>query len=260
MENQRPPETIVSSFAVILDEIQDPPWIFLFHVNDEENEENNKIVQPAGWKLPGGRYEKPRDETPRHTAQNETRLEIGIDVELKMFFQGSAFGEAILEKRTFKSNDEIFHLEVYTFFMKRVGNTTVKKAETKEGGASGSFSLKDVLLIPLAYNEKIGGLSPYGVQFSARKRIFITLKRAGYDFLKLIPDLPEFFDELDPDEVGTDVYWILRDALDAPEPESTTSSEDMEPPTLDYLEYVHEKICPCDFCWQKWWVSGLINV
>lgn len=248
MENQKPPETIVSSFAVILDEINHPAEVFLFHVNNEYDEDGN-ITQPAGWKLPGGRHEKPRDETPRHTAQNETRLEIGIEVEVKISFQGSVLGEAILEKRTFKENGKILRLEVYTFFMRRVGTTTVKKVETNEGGASGSFSLKDILLMPLAYNTKTRELSPYGIQFSARKRIFTTLKRAGYDFLELIPSLPKFFNELDPDEVGEDVYWILRDTLETPESESTTLPEEMEVVTTDK----HEKNCPCDFCWQRWW-------
>ncbi len=253
-------ETIVSSFAVVLDEMNDPPQVYLFHVNNEYNNDG-KITQPAGWKLPGGRYEKLRDETPRHTAKNETQLEIGINIEVKGFFQDSMFGEAILEKRKSKSDDKTSHLEIYTFFMKRIGNTTVKRLETKEGGASGSFSLKDILLMPLACTTA-GKYNPYGIQFTARKRIFTTLKRGGCDFLELIPDLPEFFDKLDPDEVGEDVYWILKDILDTPEseiailPEEETERE----PTPYYPS--HEKICPCDSCWQRWWAmvsQSLIN-
>lgn len=246
------PETIISSSAVVLDEINYPAEVFLFHVNNEYDDDGD-IAQPAGWKLPGGRYEKPRDETPRHAAQNETLLEIGIDIELRKFFEGSLFGEAILEKKTFENSGSNLYLEVYTFFMKRIGNTTVRKIETNEGGASGSFSLKDVLLMPLAYNEKTREFSPYGIQFSARKRIFTTLKRVGCNLLELIPDLPEFFDELDPDEVGEDVYWILLDALNTPESESVTLSQDEDKEALPVATQEHEKICPCDDCWQKWW-------
>ena len=263
MENERPSGTIVSGFAVVLDEINYPAEVSLFHVNNEYDD-NGNIAHPAGWKIPGGRYEKPRDESPRHTAQNETLLEIGINVELGKFFRDSEFGEAILEKRTFKGNGETFNLEIYTFFMKRVGNAIVKKVETNEGGASGSFSLKDVLLMPLARKTETGEFSPYGIHFSARRRIFLTLKRAGYDFLKLIPDLPELFDELGPDEVGAEVYWILREALDSPEPES--APEEVEPESNYQIEPAkaaptskHEKICPCDPCWQRWWAKGLIN-
>lgn len=261
MASSKPPETletIVSSFAVILDDIQDPPWIFLFHVNDEENEENNEIAQPAGWKLPGGRYERPRDITPRHTARNETKLEIGINTCLRKFFHGSQYGEALQENKMFLDKDKTLPLRVYTFFMKRIGKETMKKVETNEGGASGSFSLTDVLLMPVSKNTKNEKLNTYGIHFSARKRIFITLKRAGYNFLELIPNLSKLIDKIDWEEVGKDVYWILLDALSAPEPESATSPEDMEP-ALDYSKSVHEKICPCNACWQKWWTNGLVS-
>lgn len=258
MESPKPPEaseTIISSFAVILDEIQDPPWIFLFHVNDEEDE---GITQPAGWKLPGGRYERPRDRTPRHTARNETKLEIGINARLRKFFNGSQYGEALQENKMLFEKDKTLSLRVYTFFMKRIGTETVKKVETNEGGASGSFSLTDVMLMPLSRNTKNGEFNPYGIHFSARRRIFITLKRAGYNFLELIPKLPELIDRIDWEEVGKDVYWILKDALEAPESESATMSKDREP-APDYSKDVHEKICPCDACWQNWWASGLIK-
>lgn len=261
MKSQKSPETsetTISSFAVILDEIQDPPWIFLFHVNNEENKETNKIAQPAGWKIPGGRYERPRDRTPRHTARNETKLETGINTRLRKFFHGSQYGEVFQENKMFLDKDKILPLKVYTFFMKRIGKETVKRVETNEGGVSGSFSLTDVLLMPLSRNTKNGELNPYGIHFSARRRIFITLKRAGYNFLNLIPNLPELIDRIDWEEVGEDVYWILRDALDAPESESATLPEDMEP-TLDYPESFHKKICPCNTCWQKWWTNEPVS-
>lgn len=242
-------ETVISSFAVVLDELQDPPWVFLFHVNDEYEEDENGdegVAQPAGFKLPGGRYEIPRDETPRHTAQNETLLEIGLNVELAKFFDNhnSPYGEALQEcKNRVDRKGETFCLKVYTFFMKRTDNTVARTIEKNEGGARGSFSLTDVLLMPLARNTKTGEKNPYGIHFSARKRIFCVLERAGYDFLELIPDLPKLFDKLNPDEIGEDVYWILRDALEAPKPEETVATAK------------HEKTCPCDACWKEWWAS-----
>lgn len=271
IESQKPPETlgtpekIVSSFAVVLDELQDPPWVFLFHVNDEYEEgeegEDDDVAQPAGFKLPGGGYEIPRDESPRHTAQNETLLEIGLNTEPAKLFNNcnSPYGESLLECKTFvDKKGQVFFLKVYTFFMKRTDSAVAGTIEKNEGGARGSFSLTDILLMPLARNTKTGELSPYGIHFSARKRIFITLKRAGYDFLELIPNLPELIDRIDWEEVGEEVYWILRDALDTPGPESTTFPKEEEP-TRDYSESFHEKTCPCDPCWQRWWDNGLIS-
>lgn len=167
-------------------------------------------------------------------------------MELAKFFDNhnSPHGEALQECKT--STDrrgKIFYLKVYTFLMKRTDNTVARTIEKSEGGARGSFSLTDVLLMPLARNTKTGEKNSYGIHFSARKRIFRALERAGYDFLELIPDLPKFFDELSPDEVGEDVYWILHDALEASKPEKAISTVE------------HEKTCPCDTCWQKWWAS-----
>ncbi|MDO8676222.1 MAG: hypothetical protein Q7K16_01020 [Candidatus Azambacteria bacterium] len=264
MNSQTPPETlevIVSSFAVILDEVTDPPWIFLFHVNGEEHKETGEITQPAGWKLPGGSYEKPRDRTPRHTARNETKLEIGINTRLRKFFPDSQYGEALQENKIFLDKDKTLPLQVYTFFMKRIGKETDKRVETNEGGASGSFSLTDVLLMPLSRDTKNGKLNPYGIHFSARKRIFTTLKRAGHNFLELIPNLPELIGRIDWEDVGEEVYWILRDAIDAP-PESEILSEilsEEKETALGYSESDHEKICPCDACWQRWWTNELIS-
>lgn len=243
------PETIISSFAVVLDELQNPPWVFLFHVNDEYEEGQNgkkEIAQPAGFKLPGGRYEIPRDETPRHAAQNETLLEIGLNVELAKFFDNnnSPYGEALQESKTWVDrNGENFCLKVYTFFMKRSDSAVTGTVEKNEGGARGSFSLADVLLMPLAKNTKTGEKNPYGIHFSARKRIFYALERAGYDFLELIPDLPKLFEKLSPDKIGEDVYWILRNALETPKKSKEASTAG------------HEKTCPCDDCWKEWWAS-----
>ena len=248
MENLKPPETTVSGFAVIFDETLDPPGVFLFHVNDEYDEEYE--AQPAGWKLPGGRYEKPRDKTPRHAARNETLLEIGLKTGLAKFFKDSRYGEALKENKNWAEEEEIIQLEVYTFFMKRIGNKRKKNAEPNEGGARGSFSLADILLMPLARNEKAGEKNPYGIHYSARKRIFVTLKRAGYDFLELIPDLPQLIKKIDHEEVGTDVYWILRDALDV-KPEEVLPKRERE--TESGFSCLHEKACPCDICWEKWW-------
>lgn len=265
MESQKPTETIVSSFAVVLDELQDPPWIHLFHVNDEYEEggeTDDDIAQPAGFKLPGGRYEIPRDESPRHTAQNETLLEIGLNVKPAKLFNNlnSPYGEALLEHKTWiDRKGGTFCLEVYTFFMKRTDNAVAGTIEKNEGGARGSFSLTDILLMPLAHKTKTGEYNPYGIHFSARKRIFITLRRAGYNFLELIPNLPELIDRISWEEVGEDVYWILKDTLEAPEPESTTLPEEKTEPALSYSEFVHEKTCPCDVCWQRWWDNGLVK-
>ena len=263
MESQKPletSETIVSSFAIILDEGPDPPWIFLFHVNKEEKEENNETTQPAGWKLPGGRYERPRDRTPRHAARNETKLEIGINIRLRKFFRGSQYGEALQENKMFPGKDKTLPLRIYTFFMERVGKETTERVETDEGDASESFSLTDVLLMPLSRNTKTEELNPYGIHFSSRRRIFITLKRVGYNFLELIPNLPELIDRIDWEEVGEDVYWILLDALDTLEPKSATLPEEMEPvPDYKTATPIHEIACPCDFCWQKWWTNGLVS-
>lgn len=268
MENipvETAPEIIVSSFAVVLDELQDPPWVHLFHVNDEYEKGDGKdddIAQPAGFKIPGGRYEIPRDATPRHTAQNETLLEIGLNVEPAKLFnnQNSPYGEALLECKTLTDKKgKILYLKVYTFFMKRTDNTVAGTIEKNEGGARGSFSLTDILLMPLARNTETGEYNPYGIHFSARRRIFITLRRAGYNFLELIPNLPELINRIYWEELGTDVYWILKDAIDMPEQESATLPEEETEPALNCSESIHEKTCACDACWQRWWDRGLIN-
>mgnify|MGYP001593456773 CR=1 FL=1 len=252
-------ETIVSSYAVILDETLDPLGVFLFHANSERDK-NGEAAQPAGWKLPGGGYEKPRDKTPRHTARNETLLEIGLETGLVKFFRGSQYGEALREKKIWTDTDEEENLDlkVYTFFMRRIGSKRKKNVEWSEGGARGSFSLADIILMPLARNTETGEINPYGIHYSARKRIFVTLKRAGYNFLELIPDLSQLIDEIDPSEVGEDVYWILRDALDvSKEPESETLPEETELALNYKAESIgHEKTCSCDHCWQKWWATA----
>lgn len=251
MENQELPETIISSFAVILDETLEPLGVFLFHVNDEYDEKGE--AQPAGWKLPGGGYEKPRDKTLRHTARNETLLEIGLKTVLAKFFRGSQYGEAVLENKSWAEEKKTLQLKVYTFFMRRIGSKRKKNAEPSEGGARGSFSLADILLMPLARNKETGEKNPYGIHYSARRRIFITLKKAGFNFLEIIPNLPELIDEVNWEEIGEDVYWILRDAIDAPDPVQEAETE------FDYSKSVHEKTCPCDLCWKNWWDRCLIN-
>lgn len=233
-------ETIISASAVVLDEIENPPRIHLFHTNNEYTA-NGDISQPAGWKLPGGRYEKPRDRTPRHAARNETLLEIGIQTRLGKFFPNSRYGEALRETKTGNENGTSVRLEVYTFLMKRTNQNRVRSIENNEGSFNGSASLKDILLLPLARDIKTGKYNSYGIQFSARKRIFVALHKAGYDFLKLIPDLSEFFDELDPDEVGDKVYWILLDALNE---EKIIQKEIPATPEC-------KKGCDCDACWRR---------
>ncbi len=250
MENLKTIETIVSSFAVILDETLDPQGVFLFHTNDERDK-NGKITQPAGWKLPGGRYEKPRDKTPRHAARNETLLEIGLKIELAKFFRDSNYGEALVENKNCireEEEEEAFNLKVYTFFMKRVGNKRRKNAEYNEGGARGSFPLADVLLMPLANDAETNEKNPYGIHYSARRRVFITLKRAGYDFLKLIPNLPEFIDRIDWKEVGKDVYWILRDAIDEP-PKVEMDEDEGEESILTQVSSVSDDYIAG---WRRW--------
>ena len=238
-------EEIISGAAVIVEKLNFPPEVVLFHTNGD-TDPVGQTTQPKGWKLPGGRYEKPRDETPRHTAQNETLLETGFEVELEKDFPESEFGEAVFEEKKKRTNmgGTVLHLKVYTFLMKKVGSAVVQRLETDEGGAVGSFSLKDVLLMPLARNTETGEENPYGIQYSARERIILALERAGYDFLELIPDLPKLFDELDPEELGERVYWILRDARG----EETAPAVNPEPvPAIA----AHEKGCGCDDCWRR---------
>lgn len=251
----KPVEEIVTGTAVVLDETNYPAELCLFHTNNEYDNKGN-ITQPAGWKLPGGRYEKPRDKTPRHAARNETLLETGLKVIMAKFFSDSEFGEALYESKTKIADGYPFQLKVYTFLMKKVDRSISKRFETEEGGATGNFSLRDILLMPLARNTKTGDYNPYGIQFSARKRIFITLYRAGYDFLKLIPDLSKFFDELDPDKVGEEVYWILLDALNlvdacnAPGEEYVNVEERITQKNAPVTSE-HEKDCDCDACWRR---------
>lgn len=256
METKPAPETIISGFAVVPDETLDPFGVFLFHVWDEKDR-NGKITQPAGFKLPGGRHEKPRDETPRHTAQNETLLEIGLEVEPAESFPRSQYGEALRESKIKTDEDGTFHLKVYTFFMKRIGDKRKKNTEPNEGGARGSFSLADILRMPLARDIETGEKNAYGIHHSARRRIFITLRRAGCDFLKLIPDLPQLINEIDQKKVGDDVYWILKDALNdknrADEPLSSTLIDEpdwvgsTDPPETD-----PKPIIVLD-SWAYWW-------
>ena len=249
MENNTPEETIISSYAVILDETLDPLGVFLFHTNEEKDEGGN-ITQPAGWKLPGGGYEKLRDKTPRHTARNETLLEIGIKTGLAIYFRESRYGESLFETKRRINKEKILNLRVYTFFMERITGERKKNAESLEGGARGSFSLADILLMPLDRSKETGEMNPYGIHYSARRRIFITLKKAGYDFQKLILNLSELINKIDYEEVGTDVYWILKDALYAPKPESEETF------LKKSIKIKHEKICHCDSCWKKWWAMA----
>ena len=257
-ETPKAPETIISSFAVVLDELQDPPWIHLFHVNDEYDEiaggeEDEDVAQPSGFKLPGGRYEVPRDETPRHTAQNETLLEIGLNVKPAKLFsnRNSPYGEALQEHKTFvNKRGKVFFLKVYTFFMERIDNTVVGTVEKNEGGGKASFSLADILTMPLARNTRTGEKNSYGIHHSARKRIFITLRRAGYDFMKLIPELPWLIDKINRGEVGEDIYLILKDAIS--DSENHTGVEDIPKETeIEPVVTSCKKDCDCDVCWRR---------
>lgn len=256
-EGAKAPERIISSFIVVLDESS---WVHLFHVNNEyedtEDEENDDVAQPAGWKLPGGRFEKPRDKTPKHTAFNETYLELGITARLGKYFRNrnSYYGEALREYKTGKNKKgQFFHLTVYTFLGKVTGTTVVGTAEKNEGGAKGTFSLARILLMPLARNIETGEKNFYGIQRSARSRIFIALRRTGYDFRELIPNLSRLMDEINWEEVGDEIYYMLKDALDAPVSETREAesapdySEDVEPEVSEKIkdnEYIAE--------WRRW--------
>ncbi len=232
----------ISCFGVILNENQDPPRVQLVH-NKEDSAEDGKIRKPQGWGLPGGGFKEDEDKTPRHAARREVKDEAGIKTVLGKFFPKSHYGEALLQKKPQTNH------EVYTFFLKEISNGH-KVVEVTESGAAGGFTLADILTMPLSVGRH-GKSNPYGIYFSHRERIFTVLKKLGYDFRQMIPNLSELMRSLDPEEVGTEVYWILKDAAERQQPELVKSSPSIETEENEKEESKldHEKGCNCDTCW-----------
>jgi hypothetical protein len=215
--------------------------------------------------------ESPRDNSPLETAIHEVKLETGMDVVLlenrTLDPHDLEHGELLKERKSRINNT------IYTYLLKRTNGNIDQIKESSEGGAVGSFSLMDILLMPLA-RQTTGEIHSYGIYFSHRKRIIIVLKRAGYDFLELAPNLPELLENRDEEELrsewGDEVYDILTDAvfqndiriaeannIETDEyivvvEEGETTIEVIEEPPAECSEQPN---CPCDACYAKWAIA-----
>ena len=187
----KPPATI-TAFSMVLDQKQKKvPRIYLVH-NNADDEDSGK---PAGWGLPGGGMEKPRDRTPRQAARHETENEAGFRARLSKstrFFPRSKYGEVLHHYKAWANNT------VYIFHMEKISESG-DVTEYRESGASGKFSLSKILLMPAARDED-GNENPDGIYFLHRQWIFIALNRIKFNFLQAIPNLAELIDTIGLEE------------------------------------------------------------